>query len=151
MLRSVIGIIFPGTPHRGSEVANLDKTIGTIVNISSTTASAGTQPRIIRTDLLDHLNSDSNVLHELALAARNRLENMAVVSFHETEPTPPLSVLVRATPGPSKTLSCTLKVFISAEDSVLWALLAQDHSWNLVDFALHLDRRLNIRDNGHCA
>ncbi|KAI0188050.1 hypothetical protein EV127DRAFT_435338 [Xylaria flabelliformis] len=94
LLRSVIGITFLGTPHRGSEIANLGKTIGTIINICSKTTSAGTQPGIIRTDLLEHLNYDSNVLHELTLAARNRLENMTIVSFHETEPTPPLSVLI---------------------------------------------------------
>ncbi|TRX91008.1 hypothetical protein FHL15_008213 [Xylaria flabelliformis] len=94
LLRSVIGITFLGTPHRGSEIANLGKTIGTIINICSKTTSAGTHPGIIRTDLLEHLNYDSNVLHELTLAARNRLENMTIVSFHETEPTPPLSVLI---------------------------------------------------------
>ncbi|KAI0814366.1 hypothetical protein GGR55DRAFT_631560 [Xylaria sp. FL0064] len=94
LLRSVIGITFLGTPHRGSEAANLGKTIGTIINLFSRTALAGTQSRIIRTDLLDHLNYDSSILHDLTHAARNLLNDMTIVSFHETEPTPPLSTLI---------------------------------------------------------
>ncbi|KAI0513339.1 hypothetical protein F5B22DRAFT_249177 [Xylaria bambusicola] len=55
---------------------------------------AGTQPGIIRTDLLSHLNYDSDILRKITDEARARLENMTVVSFYETEPTPPLSGLI---------------------------------------------------------
>ncbi|KAI0598549.1 hypothetical protein F4775DRAFT_592269 [Biscogniauxia sp. FL1348] len=94
LLKSVIGITFLGTPHRGSHVANLGSIVGSIVNCFMLTTSTGGQSAMVRTDLLNHLNYDSSVLQDLFLSSRNRLQNMAVVSFYETEPTPPLSSLI---------------------------------------------------------
>ncbi|KAK5994802.1 Vegetative incompatibility HET-E-1-like protein [Cladobotryum mycophilum] len=94
VLRSIIGIVFLGTPHRGSDTANLGSILGTIVNICAATSTGGVLSRTVRTGLLDHLTRDSSVLQELLLSARNRFRNIAVVSFYETEPTPPLSTLV---------------------------------------------------------
>ncbi|SPO02536.1 uncharacterized protein DNG_05209 [Cephalotrichum gorgonifer] len=93
-LRSVIGVTFLGTPHRGSDVANLGSIVGSIINISVMTASAGMRPGIIRTDLLDGLNHDSPALQDLILSAKHRLKNIAVVTFYETEPMLPRSSLV---------------------------------------------------------
>ncbi|KAJ3568871.1 hypothetical protein NPX13_g6271 [Xylaria arbuscula] len=89
LMRCVIGLVFLGTPHRGSEVADLGRTVGTIINMCSKVASAGLRPGVIRSDLLKHLNYDAKVLEDLALEARNRMDNMMVVSFYENEPTPP--------------------------------------------------------------
>ncbi|KAI1176886.1 hypothetical protein F4777DRAFT_587643 [Nemania sp. FL0916] len=80
LLESVIGITFLATPHRGSEAASL--------------ALAGTKPRIIRTDLLDHLDYNSKELSQLELDSQKPLEKMKIVSFYETELTPPLSNLI---------------------------------------------------------
>ncbi|KAH6986404.1 hypothetical protein BKA56DRAFT_613779 [Ilyonectria sp. MPI-CAGE-AT-0026] len=94
VLKSVIGVAFLGTPHRGSESAKLGSTLATIINICTKTSTAGMRPRAVRNDLLDDLSSNSNTLQDLLLSARNRLRNLTVVSFYETEATPPLSSLV---------------------------------------------------------
>ncbi|KAI1504195.1 hypothetical protein F5X99DRAFT_372815 [Biscogniauxia marginata] len=94
LLKSVIGVTFLGTPHRGSHIANLGNIVGNIINACMLTTSTNGQPAIIRTDLLNHLNYDSSVLQDLFLSARHRLQNIAIVSFYETEPTPPFSSLI---------------------------------------------------------
>lgn len=52
-----------------------------------------------RTGLLNTLSADSNALKDLATSFRNRLRNLEIVTFYETEITPPLAELVR-TPAP---------------------------------------------------
>jgi hypothetical protein len=88
LLQSVTGIIFFGTPHRGSGTANLGNLVGTMVNTFLKAASAW-QTKTIRTDLLRHLESDSKALQGLAESVRNRLGSLQVVSFYETEPESP--------------------------------------------------------------
>ena len=87
---SVIGIVFLGTPHRGSNLANLASVIGNMLNVSS----IAVRPAVIKTGDLKLLTKNSGLLLDLAMSVRNRLENISVVSFYETEPTPPLNVLV---------------------------------------------------------
>jgi hypothetical protein len=87
VLKSVIGVAFLATPHRGSSVANLGSVFGTIVN-------AFMGPRAVRTDLLNHLIYDSDALQKLSTSARNRLGNISVVSCYENNPTAPLTTLV---------------------------------------------------------
>jgi hypothetical protein len=48
-----------------------------------------------RTDLLNTLSADSDALKDLATSFRNRLRNLEIVTFYETEITPPLAQLVR--------------------------------------------------------
>ncbi|KAH6849841.1 hypothetical protein B0I37DRAFT_370018 [Chaetomium sp. MPI-CAGE-AT-0009] len=86
LLQSVIGIVFLGTPHQGSATANLGSLAGTIINTFLKAASAGSQTKTIRTDLLRHLESDSKALQDLADSVRNRLGSLQIVSFYETEP-----------------------------------------------------------------
>lgn len=86
LLQSVTGIVFFGTPHRGSGTANLGNLVGTMINTFLKAASAGLQTKIIRTDLLRHLESDSKALQELADSVRDRLGSLQIVSFYETEP-----------------------------------------------------------------
>ncbi|KAG4253672.1 hypothetical protein FPRO03_07632 [Fusarium proliferatum] len=94
VLNSIIGVVFLGTPHRGSTAANLGSVCGAIVNTFWSTASAGVGPRTVRTDLLNNLIYDSDALQDLAMSARVRLGSISVVSCFETEPTPPLSSLI---------------------------------------------------------
>jgi hypothetical protein len=49
----------------------------------------------IRDDLLTTLGSNSQVLSDLAISARNRLRNLEIVTFYETQTMPGLSELVR--------------------------------------------------------
>lgn len=58
---------------------------------SQTAGLAGT----IRDDLLTTLGSKSHALSDLAVSSRNRLRDLEIVTFHETETMPGLSELVR--------------------------------------------------------
>ncbi|PTB38647.1 hypothetical protein M441DRAFT_145727 [Trichoderma asperellum CBS 433.97] len=87
VLKSVIGVAFLATPHRGSSVASLGSVFGTIIN-------AFMGPRAVRTDLLNHLIYDSDALQKLSTSARNLLGNISVVSCYENNPAAPLSTLV---------------------------------------------------------
>jgi hypothetical protein len=52
----------------------------------------------IRDDLLTTLGSNSQALSDLAISSRNRLRNLEIVTFYETETMPGLSELVRHLP-----------------------------------------------------
>lgn len=52
----------------------------------------------IRDDLLTTLGSNSQALSDLAVSSRNRLRDLEIVTFHETETMPGLSELVRSLP-----------------------------------------------------
>jgi hypothetical protein len=94
LLNSVAGVVFMGTPHKGNSMANLGSVVGRIVNTCLATTTATLQNKAIRTDLLDYLNHDSRVLHDLAISVRNRLQDLMVISFYETEALSPLSSMV---------------------------------------------------------
>jgi hypothetical protein len=94
VLRSIRGVIFLGTPQRGSGVANIGAIAGRVINACAMAASAGLQNQIVRRDLLDNLSFDSKALQDLSLSVRNRLLDMQVVSFYETEPLSPFNCLV---------------------------------------------------------
>lgn len=94
VLQSVAGIVFLGTPHRGSGTASLGNVVGTVVNGLIRSTSVGLQGRTIRTDLLRHLESDSKALQELTESVRHRLADIQIVSFYETEPEPFMSSVV---------------------------------------------------------
>jgi hypothetical protein len=85
---------FLGTPHGGSSVADAASVLGTIINTFTATASAGMRQRPTRSDLLAQIGADSKLLLGLGTAARNRLDNLSIVSFYESYATPPLSSLV---------------------------------------------------------
>ncbi|KAK7997595.1 hypothetical protein PG989_005635 [Apiospora arundinis] len=87
ILKAVNGVIFLGTPHQGSKIADVGTVVGMIINLCSASPT-------IRTDLLDILKYDSAVLHQLSVSVRQRLEDLDVVTFYETAPTPPLRSLI---------------------------------------------------------
>ena len=91
VLKSVVGMAFLGTPHRGSNVADLGSVVGKIINTFLATTSAGLETRTIRTDLLDYLKYDSRALHDLNNSVRNRLTGLMIISFYESEVQPPFS------------------------------------------------------------
>jgi hypothetical protein len=66
------------------------------LHASQTAGLAGT----IRDDLLTTLGCNSQALNDLAVSSRNRLGDLGIVTFHETENMPGLSGLV----GPSQRL-----------------------------------------------
>lgn len=49
---------------------------------------------VVKAGDLKLLTHNSGPLQDLVLSARHRLQNITIVSFYETEPTPPLNVLV---------------------------------------------------------
>ncbi|KAK7976295.1 hypothetical protein PG989_014758 [Apiospora arundinis] len=87
ILETMSGVVFLGTPHRGSKAADLGAVIGTIINICSLSTP-------IRTDLLRNLKYDSAALQQLTTSVRQRLADIEVVTFYETAPTPGLGRLV---------------------------------------------------------
>jgi hypothetical protein len=95
VLSATSAIVFFGTPHRGSKGADIGKVVGRVVNIclrvSQTAGIAGS----VRDDLLTTLGSNSQALSDLAISSRNRLRNLEIVTFHETETLPGFSELVR--------------------------------------------------------
>jgi hypothetical protein len=95
ILYATSAIVFFGTPHRGSKGADIGKVVGRVVNTclraSQTARLAGT----IRDDLLVTLGSNSQALSDLAVSSRNRLRDLGIVTFYETETMPGLSELVR--------------------------------------------------------
>jgi hypothetical protein len=91
LLKSVAGIVFLGTPHRGSSIASLGALVGRIINVFLVAKS-------IRTDHLRYLEYESKALQDLTDSACNRLANIKIVSFYETKPEPalPFVSLIRA-------------------------------------------------------
>ncbi|KAM7192205.1 hypothetical protein V8F33_008479 [Rhypophila sp. PSN 637] len=75
LLRSNAGIVFLGTPHRGSASGSL----GSIV---------------LRTDNLELLKTGSTALQDLSESVRDRLVDLKIVSFFETEPEPMMKIIV---------------------------------------------------------
>ncbi|KAH7091508.1 hypothetical protein FB567DRAFT_490488 [Paraphoma chrysanthemicola] len=93
ILSATSGIIFFGTPHRGSKGADIGKIVGRVVNVCLRASTAGVAGSV-RDDLLATLKSNSKALSDLAISSRNRLRNLEIVTFHETETMPGLSELV---------------------------------------------------------
>ena len=84
---SVIGILFLGTPHRGSSTTQLPQVLANIANATLTGTARFTGQ--IRTDLLKSLEKDSGVLRTLSTDFRNQASNIKIVSFIEQNTTPP--------------------------------------------------------------
>ncbi|KAK7408618.1 hypothetical protein QQX98_009220 [Neonectria punicea] len=94
LLQSTIGVLFLGTPHRGSNLADMATIVGRIINLATAPATIGASSSVIRRDLLSVLSYDSESLQELDFSARNLWDKITVASFYETLPTPPLSIPV---------------------------------------------------------
>lgn len=72
------GIIFLGTPHRGSHYANIGTAVANVIKL--------TYPGI-ETQIIESLRKDSFVLRDLADDFRNLHSDFRIVSCYEQKPT----------------------------------------------------------------
>jgi hypothetical protein len=91
--KSVTGILFLGTPHRGSSEANLPIVLTNIANL----APSGTSLFVgqMRSDLLKTLEKDSIELKDISTSFRNQTRKIKIASFIEQNRTPPVKSRVR--------------------------------------------------------
>jgi pimeloyl-ACP methyl ester carboxylesterase len=87
MLDRVRGVIFMGTPHRGSRLASLAKPLANIINASLLS-------KRIRSDLLGNLQNSSSILADVSTSCVHRLASLRIVSFYEQNFLEPLGRLV---------------------------------------------------------
>ena len=88
ILKSTLGIIFMGTPHRGSTIADWTRMFTSIVD----SVLFGTR---MRSDLLKDLRTNSRALQEITSSFKYRTSGLQIVTFYEQEITTPLKKLVR--------------------------------------------------------
>jgi hypothetical protein len=88
ILDSTRGVVFMGTPHRGSRTAGWALPLSRVIN----TAFLG---RGIRYDLLKALSISSNTLEDISRSSMACLERLKIITFYEQKPLAPLSTLVR--------------------------------------------------------
>ncbi|EMD85651.1 hypothetical protein COCC4DRAFT_181892 [Bipolaris maydis ATCC 48331] len=94
ILSAVSAIVFFGTPHRGSRGADVRKAIARVINMCMRVPGITGIVGSIRDDLLTTLESNSRALNDLAVSSRNRLRDLEIVTFYETQTIPGLSELV---------------------------------------------------------
>ncbi|KAH8909121.1 hypothetical protein BR93DRAFT_936666 [Coniochaeta sp. PMI_546] len=81
------GIVFMGTPHHGSGMADL----GTIVSMVVSSAVPGS--RIFNRDILRDLKKNNNTLFGISSQFSNICSGMTIHSFHETMPLGPTIIV----------------------------------------------------------
>ena len=86
-VRSIIGVVYLGTPHRGSRYASWAYWPAKISGLSCFNT--------VRVDLLRYLRRNSAALDDLRQTVQPYLEKIFVVSFYETALTSPAPSLVR--------------------------------------------------------
>lgn len=83
---ATLGILFFGTPHRGSDKASYGKILATLTQKLSHRPS----PRLMKA-----LETNSDVLLRLTSDFRFQLPRLRIASFYEQRPIRPLATLVR--------------------------------------------------------
>ncbi|RYP15106.1 hypothetical protein DL765_005929 [Monosporascus sp. GIB2] len=86
LLRSVCGVVFMGTPHRGSRAAAPARLLSRIINVA-TLGSA------VRSDLIRTLQVSSIELETISRHATELLKELTIVSFYEQKPIGPALVV----------------------------------------------------------
>lgn len=85
MLSALSAVVFYGTPHRGSSIADVGNVVGRAINLflraSQTAGIAG----MVWHDLLATLEMNSPSLRDLSESFRNCVGHLDIVTFHETE------------------------------------------------------------------
>ena len=79
---ATIGILFLGSPHQGSNIANYGKVL---VNVASWAINKSSS------NLLGTLQGNSNTLTQLNSDFKSQLSTCQIASFYEMKPTRPLS------------------------------------------------------------
>ena len=77
-------IMFMGTPHRGSAIANTAVNLATIANFRQKVPGLSFLVKPIRTDLLKVLIRDSPILDDIDNSFRHRIGNITIMSCYET-------------------------------------------------------------------
>ena len=95
LLQSIFGVVFMGTPHRGSRAATMGNILSRIVN-------AATLGTAIRSDPIRTLSVSSVELETISRHATQLLETISIVSFYEQKPIGPSLVRVEA----ARTICC---------------------------------------------
>jgi hypothetical protein len=90
------GVIFLGTPHRGSSAAAIGKLFGDIINVAWLASGAHRFRGGIRTALLEELRQNSPQLISIANTFTQRAGALLITTFYETEITSPIGTVVRA-------------------------------------------------------
>ena len=90
LLSAIRGIVFMGTPHRGSNVASLAKVASNAVNYLS-------PGKAIRKPLIKALCTDSRELEGISRAFLSRSGTLKLASFYEADSFPGLAVPVSMT------------------------------------------------------
>lgn len=88
IVASTTSIAFFGTPHRGSRMASLGRTLSQIINTA-------TLARNLRTDLLSDIRIQSRHLDYLSRLSTGILSEITIVSFYEQEPDSSIGSLIR--------------------------------------------------------
>lgn len=92
--RASKGVIFMGTPHRGSTSAGLGKTLGNIANAAILATGSYFFNRGVKTALLNNLAQESTELIRIADDFTQRASALRIITFYETIITPPMSSVV---------------------------------------------------------
>lgn len=74
---STLGIVFFGTPHRGSDFATYGETLASVVRMVTLKPSS---------QLLKALRSNSDDLYKLSTYFQSELQRLQIVSFYERQP-----------------------------------------------------------------
>ena len=79
--------MFLGTPHRGSETADVASVLTGVVNVAARVGSLGLAKNPLQQDILNELKTGSKSLGELHDTFRKRVSKLQVKSFFETKDT----------------------------------------------------------------
>lgn len=82
ILESIHGVVFMGTPHRGSRSASHARLLSKIIN-------AATLGRGVRSELLEFLKISSRSLEQISRQSVQILNPLSIVSFYEQKPLGP--------------------------------------------------------------
>ncbi|KAF1841306.1 uncharacterized protein K460DRAFT_419391 [Cucurbitaria berberidis CBS 394.84] len=94
ILAATTAVIFLGTPHRGSRIADTGKAVGDFANALLRVAQVTSLTGAIRSDLVSALSADSDSLQALATSFHDQLDHLDIVTFYERKIAFPLSSLV---------------------------------------------------------
>src|SRR6266480_763143 len=89
---AVIGVLFLGTPHRGSATTTFSNVLVTVANVALMGASQVTDS--MRSNLINSLNKDWDVLRGISTEFQQRKPTFNIISFVEQCITPPFRTRV---------------------------------------------------------
>ncbi|EKG09964.1 hypothetical protein MPH_12926 [Macrophomina phaseolina MS6] len=88
------GVVFLGTPHRGSATADPAKVFGNILNVAWHASGGGLFRRGVKTNLLRALSQNSSELMGIADDFTQRASSLSIATFYEQSVTEPLGSVV---------------------------------------------------------